>query len=294
MIGIYLFISSIASVRIIQAWRCSQMKLNCTVYKYPPIPKDAIVVNWGVGGGLWPYYIGIARYIQEHYDLNNCVFIGHSAGVEPAYWLAMGISIDIVWEFYLDFLEHIDGCHTKALWNWTYFCNKCHMKFINNMKMYDDNPDQLLNLLNERCFIAASELAWNWGVWPTLRPVYLGSYTSHQSAIKCMVASYHIPFLTAPMFRPFQAIKVLSSTTKKIYLSKFIDPWLSQRGNGKNYKHPEGKMLNIWPRKWRNFPESASWVWSNIDYNKSLYKLGYNDAHSHQECFSILKRNGTI
>jgi len=279
-------------VRIIQIWCCSVMKkLNCTVYKDPPIPKDAIVVNWGVGGGLWPYYLGIARYIQEHYDLENCVFVGHSAGVEPSYWLSMEINIDLVWEYYyIDFLEHVGGCHTKGLWNWTYYCNKCHMKFINDMKMNDYNPDRLLKLLNERCFVAVSELAWNWGVWSTLRPVYLGSYTSHQSAIKCMLASYHIPFLTAPIMAPFQMIKVLSNTTKKIYLSKFIDPWLSERDHGKNNKHPEGKTLNIWPNKWRKFPVSSSWVWSNIDYNRKLYKLGYDDARSHEECFSILRK----
>ena len=43
------------------------------------------------GAGSFPYYLGIARYLQENYDLSDVSFAGCSAGCFPAIALAAKI-----------------------------------------------------------------------------------------------------------------------------------------------------------------------------------------------------------
>ena len=52
------------------------------------------------GGGYWTYYLGVAAYIQENYNLESCEFAGVSAGGMAAYILASGMNVREAWEKY--------------------------------------------------------------------------------------------------------------------------------------------------------------------------------------------------
>ena len=47
-------------------------------------------VTWGGAAGLYPYQFGVAAVLQERFDLDNVVWIGHSAGCVSALYCAFG------------------------------------------------------------------------------------------------------------------------------------------------------------------------------------------------------------
>ena len=50
-------------------------------------------ISFSVSAGAYPYLMGVACYLQEHYDLTNIHFSGASGGTFPA--LLLGAEIDL-------------------------------------------------------------------------------------------------------------------------------------------------------------------------------------------------------
>ena len=227
-----------------------------------------MLVNWEVGGGLWTYYVGFAHYLQDHHDLSNVVFVGHSAGVEASYWLALEIPMRHVWAKYREFIQLVDTCATKALWNWSHFSRQGHLIFIADMPTEENGAwganhrevshitpcsDELLERLRKRYVCAASKLVWApWrtgNLLPRLEKVYWGAYSSHAAAVNCALSSYNIPLITAPLSWPFASIV----SDKGRCLA--VDSWLSHLSNEPHvYAHPPSQTITLDPRMFHTFP----------------------------------------
>ena len=50
-----------------------------------------VTINFHNGGGYFSYYMGVAQYLYEKYDLTDCEFYSSSAGVFAAASLALGL-----------------------------------------------------------------------------------------------------------------------------------------------------------------------------------------------------------
>ena len=61
--------------------------------KVAPRPRPSVCFQGS--GCVIVYHIGVARYMQEHFDLSNTIFLAASGGSIVAAMLALGISMDI-------------------------------------------------------------------------------------------------------------------------------------------------------------------------------------------------------
>ena len=55
-------------------------------------------ISFSVSAGAYPYLMGVACYLQEHYDLSNVHFSGASGGTFPALLLAAEIDLRVALE----------------------------------------------------------------------------------------------------------------------------------------------------------------------------------------------------
>jgi len=162
--------------------------------------------------------------MQEHFDLKDCVFLGHSAGAEVSYCLATGIDIKIVWPEYQKFVEEVATYPTQAVFNWNNLALKCHQNVLDLVCQTNDRQT-LLESLRSRLIIAATQVSitgnssksttdsggtssngWFPFSIPRLRKTYLSQFSTHVAAMQCLCASYTIPFITVPAFQPFQPL----------------------------------------------------------------------------------------
>lgn len=76
-------------------------------------------LHFGGCGGLYPYFLGVALYIQKNYNLDNVIFTGSSAGCFPALCMAMEKDIDLLYnEWNIPFLQDVNQTKLGPMWNW--------------------------------------------------------------------------------------------------------------------------------------------------------------------------------
>jgi hypothetical protein len=224
------------------------------------LPNDKKIINFTAGGGNWIYYMGIARFLQENYDLNNVNLIGTSAGTFAATFLANKI--------------HIDKCINKTLANdlhnmrqlyWgllNFFCIYCiknTQRYYNTLCKIDTNTNRL--------YIGVSEIDG----FRIKKRYFTGG--SLESMNICSYVSAWIPFITAPFFQPFCKIN------NRLYFDGFIS-------GSRDYTDKENTLV-IYPRVFRRKPLWKYWIWFNADYNFAEYNEGYEDAKSNKKRLDV-------
>ena len=221
------------------------------------LPNDIKIINFTAGGGNLMYQLGIARFIQEQYDLQNMCFVGTSSGTASSLCLANNINVDravneSIRNIFIDCKRH------------SYFGNVnrvCNSIIIHTQK-YIGSLTGLQNC-NHRLFLAVSQVGW-FG----LRKKYLTGGSFNSIAVGCSVSAW-IPFITCPMFKP------LVNLNGRYY----VDGCLSGFRDNVNKKN----MLVISPNVFVKRPLYTYWVWLDLDYNMREYKAGYNDASTNRK-----------
>ncbi|VVU95580.1 hypothetical protein CPAV1605_1332 [seawater metagenome] len=81
--------------------------------------NQKIGLSFGPTGGLFMYSHGIAKFLEENYDLSDVIFAGTSGGCQPSYFLASGISMDDAWDKWaLPMMEDMwNDSYSKKLFN---------------------------------------------------------------------------------------------------------------------------------------------------------------------------------
>ena len=123
-------------------------------------------LHFGGCGGLYPYFIGVANYIQKNYNLDDVIFTGSSAGCFPALCMAMKKDIDLLYhEWNIPFLIEVSQTRLGPLYNWYDILRKHTYNYL------PDNIDELKlniwitktpNILNPRGW--KTELVRKWNV----------------------------------------------------------------------------------------------------------------------------------
>ena len=243
-----LFVGSIAISVLYNKW--ADVSNSCIVLDKLPTDKPMIV--FGSGAGYWAYYLGIAKFIQETYKTDNMNLVGVSAGTISCLGLVNKAPIDDVFDVCLEHIRLLDLHWTGIFGRW---CTSCRFLSIQCLK---DHKSQIAN--NRRLFSAVSQITW-YG----LNKRYLFGGDTYEDIIDASVASYWIPFITAPILQPFRHING----------AWYVDGYLSGRDVAKD-------ALFIYPTVFERLPLSVYWLWLGRDYNIGLYNMGYEHAKKYR------------
>lgn len=208
-------------------------------------------------GGMYHYYLGIAKIMQRELDLDNIVFSGSSGGCIPALLLLLGIDIDIIhYELNQEILKEVNAYKFGSLWIW----NKIFRKHI-----HDFLDEDVHTKVDGKLFISITR-------FPSMKNEIISQWKDKQDLIDCIQASCFIPM--AFEFRPWYIFRG----------NRYIDGAISN-----NMVVPLSTdsvpHIHIHTEKWRK--ANYNWIWCYTDrmWAEQLFKWGQEDALEHIEEF---------
>jgi hypothetical protein len=149
-------------------------------------------VAFSVSAGCFTYQMGVAAYMQEHFDLQGVQFTGASGGSWPATVLACGMDMEYVLQTIID--EAPKCCVGRLLGAYGVYDQGVRMVFDKLFKDCTDLPDQVRGKLA----ISVTRLAWMKGVAglqvPYLKDEVISDFKNKDDIIDCVLASSLIPF----------------------------------------------------------------------------------------------------
>ena len=204
-------------------------------------------------GGMIAYYFGVAKYLQENYDLDNIIFGGVSGGSIISTFLSLNHDIE---EIYLSSSKYmcceLDKCKTGALFN-TINIIKSYLT-----KYFGENCDCCIyDKLKDNLFISVSFL------YPKQNTI-IHKWHNNNDLINCILSSCGLPLLDKCIVRSYRN-------------SYCIDGALF---NNNPRLYSELPILKISPYKWRIPPLNWYLFSSKLEHNNMLFKLGYDDARN--------------
>jgi hypothetical protein len=143
-------------------------------------------VAFSISAGCYFYQMGIAYYMQKHFDLSEVLFSGASGGSWPATLLASGEDIKQALELLLKYAP--DCCRGRLLG--AYGVYDIGMKDVYN-RIY--NGKNVPELVKNRLAISVTRLDLRSPPFFTKDEV-ISEFTSNDDVIECIVASALIPF----------------------------------------------------------------------------------------------------
>lgn len=224
------------------------------------LPLDKRMIVFSAGGGYWPYYLGVAKYIKEKYDLSNVNLVGTSAGALAALALSQQVPFDDVMQNSLSVTDEISKYILGVFsLQWSFIYKKTILIDLNNRYKRTNNV-----------FIAASKLKWC-----KLTKQYFITDSNVTAIADAAIVSSWLPWITAPLFQPLF----------RIGGSYYLDGVFT----GKDIVNKQNTII-IHPRTFTKMPFSGHWLWLGREYNLKLYQLGYEHASQNTDAFSILPK----
>lgn len=223
---------------------------NIKIYDIIPV-KNKRLLNFSAGSGYWMYYLGIVKFIQQEYSLDNTDFVGTSAGAFCSSILATKAPIDDIIDYSI---QHTERCSQNiwgvlGYWNISYY--KAIVESCHNLNLK----------LHNNCYFGVSKLTL-FG----FKKQYFNTGTNHTDLAMALCTSCWIPFITAPFFQPLWNF--------------YGDGFWTGKDIIKHEKH-----LTIYPNKFERLPLYTYWLWLGKDYNTKLFYLGYEHAYKHRKIF---------
>ena len=215
---------------------------------------DGII--FGETGVNFAYQLGITKYIQENYNLDNYKFCGISGGCHCAFILSNKIEVD---DFYNQFI--IQTFNQK---NQNKYSSIFDIANIALYKLYKS----IFNLenINDKMYISITK------VFPTFSNHTVSKFKDFNDAFLSIKSSQYIPFLFGSSYTVYNNQVCIDG-----YLSSF------------NYKPTNENWVKI------NISDFSSYYYLtcilnftelfNEDYHKKCYSDGYNDAKKYNKYF---------
>ena len=221
-----------------------------------------IGISFGPTGGLFAYSLGISKYLQEKFILNNLIFAGISGGVQSCIILSLDIPVDIAFNNWLiPLVKEIEGNFFLNIippWNMLDISRKYLGK---SLEPYD------LSKLNGKFYAGITK------IFP-----YPHNYSEcywkndFNDLYNGLQASQYIPFISGYPTCFFRKCMCIDG-----YLTK------------KRFEPINGKWIHINPFKWtKKNAICGIMAISNvgdINFHLNQYKIGYNDAKKNHNYF---------
>jgi len=222
-----------------------------------------IYINFGGACGHYSYLLGIAKILQDNFNLNeeNIKFSGISSGCFPALCLCLNIDIDDMYNnVNIKTLNTIQQYNSKAFFNFSPTLKDNTLFYINNigLDLYKNANNKLLCTLTHV---------------PTFKSNYYYDYNSNEDLIDCIMASGHFPIYSSKLFYTFR---------NKYY----IDGVISKYTSNNNIRTINGINIDISCDMFRKIDTSHLFISSCTNYSNSLYNLGKKDALDNIEYFA--------
>uniref|UniRef100_A0A6C0AW33 PNPLA domain-containing protein n=1 Tax=viral metagenome TaxID=1070528 RepID=A0A6C0AW33_9ZZZZ len=200
-------------------------------------------------GGLNGYYMmGICTYIKEHYDLDNYIFSGASAGAWNSLYMCYKGNTTT---FYNNILN-------LNFENVTSILEIQHLLKNNIMKKFSEEDFDL-----NRLFIGVT-IFDKWGFQNTI----FSKFTSLEDAVECCIASSHIPLITGGFFNIYKNFYAFDGGFS-------VNPYI---------KKNETMFIkyNMWSKK-RTCPlDIISYNITEYNFTQSFIN-GYNDSKNNKQ-----------
>ena len=219
-----------------------------------------VTINFHNGGGYFSYYMGIAQYLYEKYDLSDCEFYSCSAGVFAAVSLALELSPK---KFFLKTsIPHLKK--TRKLFPST-FLNWCKYESFYIQQSFNNYlKDEDFEQNKKKIFIQVFDVK-------NFQSYYVNEFESKEQLCNYMVASTTLPFLF--------------TTYTNCYVN-INNKILIDGGFGQN---PKNCDINITPSVFRERKMIDFWPSTSFGKNIELFNNGYNDAQDNSNFFYKLK-----
>jgi hypothetical protein len=247
-----------------------------------PYMKNKIIISISPGGYKGFYILGIASYIKDNYNTDNCIFSGASAGA----WVSLLMTYKGNHKRLLDSI----GIFSDQFKNKTLFTMEHYMKHMILLNCEKKDFDL------SRLFIGVVQL----DRWKLKTNIYSG-FHSLEDALDCCISSSHIPFITGKMMN--------------IYNNRYTFD-----GGFSRYPYLENSHFHIYPSIWTQSKEKEqikekepikiktthmfqellhidryTTLFTKDKYNfEDLYVKGYNDAEKNKEQLDIIFYNSRI
>lgn len=231
------------------------------------------------GAGAFPYYLGIARYLQENYDLNNVAFAGCSAGCFPAIALSAEICDGTFYKKVL--LPSVKDIQNTNKMNGLMFKDAMiGSDWINHLKKHvkvaieeSGNFDKV----NTKCSLLVTNVSFD-----NIQSKFIRSWNSVDDLIECCITSAWIPVIFGGIFKEFRKGDCIDGGIGNILSNKTHNPDYNH-----NWLHINlgtfGRFENDIFTTLHNF---ISLTFSaNEEYVLNLMKQGYIDAKQNDKYF---------
>lgn len=224
---------------------------------------DKVQLTFAGGGGFLIYYLGVAKFIQENYVIDdNVILSGCSAGVIPVILLRLNKNIDLLYkEIIKNIINKYNGLNIikKNIYN----------DFKNIFIDIINNDENFYKKFNYNTYISISEFK-NY----KLKNNLINIWESNEDFINTLTASGYLPFFGKKLFY-------------SIKNKEYLDGGLTVNRPVPLKNKPS---IVIHYKKWRKM-SYIFWKPFINDYKGDiLYNLGYNDALKNKDEFNkILK-----
>ena len=243
-------------------------------------------IYFGGGGGYFTYYLGIACYLQENYDLSNIVFGGMSAGSIVAVYLAC---VSCNNSEYVNFLDIIKSACRKLretntmnplILNET-FIGKNAVKLFKNTTISIINNTKSFSKLQNNCFVLITDVH-------NLKGQHICEWCNVDDLCECLLTSCWIPFLFdgfSNTFRNKDCLDGCVSTLFSNFNNNNLPPnfdwiYIDLSTFGRFDNNPFQVIMNI----------STLLIMAHEEMIYTMYEFGYKDAKMHKTIFQNIPK----
>ena len=220
-------------------------------------------------GGLYPYYLGIASVIQEHFVVDDKTLISSSsAGCISSSLLICNKNINNY--FYNEIKDFINDLKANPSWR-IFNINNIARNNLNNFFNKTENKN-LYKEYNKKGIIFINEINRL-----KLKNIGISNWDNNDDVINCMMASCYIPF-----YGPLDRITEFYKGKRCIDGNNYCD---------KNVNYLKNKLPTfIIDTRWRDINYNWYYFWGDFEWAEKLFNWGKDDAYEHiNEISNILK-----
>lgn len=145
-------------------------------------------ISFSVSAGAYPYLMGVASFIQDHYDLDGIHFSGASGGTFPAMLLAAQIDLRTAIEILIE--KGPNCCKNRPIAGAYGVYDKGMKEVFYTIVAGIDLPKKI----NHKVSIFVTRLAIGFLGIPKVVSEGVSKFTSNDDVIEAIVASSLIPF----------------------------------------------------------------------------------------------------
>ena len=262
---IYKKIGYTAGILIILSLLLSKKKIKSN-------KSDKLVgLSFGPTGGLFSYQMGIAKYIQDNFILDDLVFAGISGGCQSSYALSLNIPLQYVFDDWVKLW-------TNELCNKNYYLPSFYVFDIAKLHLINFNIKYNINLskLNDKLYIGITK------IFPYPHSITVSKWSNFEDLYSALKASQFIPFFFGYPICYFR---------NKMCTDGFITNKKYEPFNGRWYHIDVYNFKEISKYKCLYYGLLNLNKITNSKYHESQFKYGYTDAKKKHNLFLI---NGLI